>query len=392
MTAAEIIRQHINDDVYTLSAKAHWYESYDKMWLVQQIQARQKAKSKLPSWYGNFDLLFPPPLSVEQCSSELTAAYKASLVFGGTLADVTGGMGIDSSAFARRCSHVVFIEKQPVVADAARHNFNVLGLSNVEVICGDTTELLSTLAACDCIFIDPARRKEGQKVFRLEDCEPDLLQLLPIIQKKCRHLIVKLSPLFDISLLHKQLSNISAIHVVAVHNEVKELLVEVKWEEAADAETKVVCVNLEPDAEPRVEVLSENAPVRKAAVNAGSYLYEPHATVMKAGRMDALAARYQLLKVQENSHLYVSSELHEDFFGRIFQIESVFGMGKAELKSGLADLPAADITVRNFPMSAADLRKRLKLRDGGGTTIFATTLADGRHALLRCKRVRNDQF
>ncbi|MCQ2280857.1 MAG: RsmD family RNA methyltransferase [Bacteroidales bacterium] len=393
MTAAEIIRLHINDDVYALSAKSHWHEDYDKKWLVQQIQARQKAKSKLPSWYGNFDLLFPPPLSVEQCSSELTAAYKATLVAGGSLIDMTGGMGIDACAFARRCDKVTFIERQPAVADSAQHNFNVLGINNMEVINGDSAQLLPSLPSANCIFLDPARRKEGQKVFRLEDCEPDLLTLMPLLAQKASHLILKISPLFDITLLQKQLDNISAIHIVAVHNEVKELLVEIKPGETA-TEPELQCVNLEGGDKPETTVVClrgnekqlyiEKTPKDWCADASGTFLYEPHPTIMKSGLMDLYAMRFGLRKLHAHSHLYSGEQRCDNFFGRVFEVERVFGMGKAELKAGLAGVAKANITVRNFPLSADALRKKLKLSDGGRVTLFATTVEDGSHVIVKC--------
>ncbi len=386
MTEADIIRQHIGDDVYALSMRSHWHEPYAKAWLVMQIQARQKAKSKLPSWYGNFDLLFPPPLSVEQCSSELAADYKASLVEGGTLADLTGGMGIDSAAFARRCSRVIFIEKDEGVAETARYNFDILGLDHVEVHHGDCAEILPTLPAVDHIYIDPARRKEGRKVFRLADCEPDLLALLPVIWQKTNHVIVKLSPMFDLTEVQRQLPQTTAIHVVAVRGEVKELLVELCRN---GAQTPVLaCVDLADGVAPRIERWERGTTVEMPYSLPLGYLYEPHAAVLKAGLMDALAARDGLFKLQKNSHLYTSDALHSDYFGRVFQVEAVFGMGKAELKEGLSGVTAAGITVRNFPLGAEPLRKRLKLCDGGDVTIFASTLCDGRHALLRCRPVR----
>lgn len=398
MTAAEIIRLHINDDVYALSAKSHWHEDYDKKWLVQQIQARQKAKSKLPSWYGNFDLLFPPPLSVEQCSSELTAAYKASLVSGGSLIDMTGGMGIDACAFARRCQKVTFIERQPAVADSAKHNFNTLGINNMDVICGDSTQLLPSLPKSNYIFLDPARRKEGQKVFRLEDCEPDLIALLPLLAQKTDHIIVKISPLFDITLLQRQLPGISAIHIVALHNEVKELLVEIKPARPA-TEPEIRCVNLENcDADHATVVTlrgnDQPQPIEKVVPDwsskaSGTFLYEPHATIMKSGLMDLYSTQYGLQKLHPHSHLYSGEQRIADFFGRVFEVESVFGMGKAELKIGLAGVEKANITVRNFPLAAEALRKKLKLADGGDITLFATTVGEGKHIIVKCHTTEN---
>ena len=384
MTPADIIQLHINDDVYALSANNRWCENYDKKWLVLQIQARQKAKSKLPSWYGNFDLLFPPPLSVEQCSSELAARYKASLISGGSLLDMTGGMGIDASAFAPRCNHIAFFEKQPPVAKIAQHNFNALKISNIQVHCADSSLLLPSLPSFDHIYLDPARRKEGLKVFRLEDCEPDILALLPILTQKTTHLILKLSPLFDLSLLQQQLNNISAIHIVAVHNEVKELLVEIR-PAASNTTPTISCVNLETDSQRSWSWSKERAPFSPAFAvpSSGDFLYEPHPTVMKSGLMDTMTSQYKMAKLHPNSHLYTSKSIYSDFFGRVFKIESVFGMGKAELKTGLRGISKANITIRNFPLSAEALRKKIKIADGGDVTLFATTLADGKKVILK---------
>ncbi len=386
-TAAELIRQHLNDDIYTLSARSRWHEPYDKRWLLQQIQSRQKAKSKLPSWYGNFDLLFPPPLSVEQCSSELTAGYKAALAHGGSLIDMTGGMGVDAAAFARRCTAVTFIERQPEVAEAARHNFPLLGLRNIEVVCGDSTELLAALPPADHIYLDPARRKAGQKVFRLEDCEPDLLQLLPLLRTHTSHLLVKLSPLIDLTLLQRQLPGITALHIVSVHHEVKEVLAEVRFDQPAEV-PDVVCAELAvPSRSITFHPTEQKNYKTELAVSVETYLYEPHPTVMKSGLMDVLAVRHDLRKLHYNSHLYTSTELHSDYFGRIFAVQSVFGMGKRELKEGLDGLTKACITTRNFPLSAEELRKKLKLGDGGDTTLFATTMGSNQHVLVRCVAV-----
>lgn len=388
--AADIIRRHISDDVYELAARSHWFEPYDKQELLLQIQARQKAKSKLPSWYGNFDLIFPPPLSVEQGSSELTARYKAQLVGGTTLADLTGGMGIDSSAFSAHFQKVVFIERQENLARNARHNFDVLGCDNVEVRCADCTEILGELSAADCFFIDPARRKDGHKVFLLEDCQPNIIQLIPnILERNLGNpelrVLVKLSPMFDLQQLFSQLPNISGIHVVAVDNEVKELLADIRA--FPSPEPAVHCVNLGKKArsEHFAKSAKETLPVLAAGVE--RYLYEPHPTIMKAGLMDALACRFDLKKLHRNSHLYTSAEFFPDFFGRIFEVENAFGMGKGELKQGLNGLRRANITTRNFPLRESELRKKLKLADGGDNTLIATTLEDNKHILIRAKRV-----
>ena len=384
MEEADIIRQHLNDDIYALSAKDGWYGNSDKKWLLQQIQSRQKAKSKVPSWYGNFDLLFPPPLSVEQASSELTASYKASLVAGGTLVDATGGMGVDSSFFARRFQKVVYMEMQPNLVELARHNFGTLGLPNVEVRLNSDGSI-GNLPDADCVFLDPSRRDAGRRVFLLEECTPDLLSWWPQLTARYETVLVKLSPMYDITSAVRALDGIAEIHVVAVAGEVKELLLLANREKTG---LTVTCADIARDGTVRKATFPYEDRNRSIgyAREVGRYLYEPAAPLMKAEVMNAEAARCGLEKLHPHSHLYTAADLVPDFFGRTFEVEAVFGMGKADLKAGLQGVAKADITVRNFPMGEAELRKRLRLGAGGETTLFATTFGK-KHILIRAHKV-----
>lgn len=381
MEEADIIRQHLNDDVYSLSAKDGWYGNSDKKWLLQQIQSRQKAKSKLPSWYGNFDLLFPVPVSVEQASSEQTAAYKASLVWGGTLVDATGGMGVDSSFFARRFQQVVYMEMQPELVRLARHNFAALGLDNVEV--RHTPDgSIDNLPDGDCVFLDPSRRDAGRRVFLLEECTPDLTGWWPRLRQKFPTVLVKLSPMYDITSAVRELPGIAEIHAVSVAGEVKELLLLAK--NSSPAPLAITCADIARDGSVRKSTFpyDQRNCIVTYATEVNQYLYEPAAALMKTELMNAEASRCGLSKLHPHSHLYTGPSLAPDFFGRIFEVEETFGMGKADLKKGLHDLTRADITVRNFPLREAELRKRLRLDAGGDTTLFATTLGK-KHILIR---------
>ena len=384
MEATDIIRQHLNDDIYSLSAKDGWYGDSDKKCLLQQIQSRQKAKSKLPSWYGNFDLLFPPPVSVEQASSELMASYKAALVTGGTLVDATGGMGVDSSFFARRFQKVIYMEMQPNLVELARHNFDALGLSNVEAWLNPDGSI-GNLPDGDCVFLDPSRRDAGRRVFLLEECTPDLIDWWPHLRQKFGTLLVKLSPMYDITSAVRALSGITEIHVVAVAGEVKELLLLANHE---NADLTITCADIARDGTVRKATFPFDQRNRSigCAAEVEKYLYEPAAPLMKAELMNAEAARCGLEKLHPHSHLYTSDELSADFFGRVFEVEAAFGMGKADLKAGLQGLTNADITVRNFPMGEAELRKRLRLGAGGEKTLFATTFGQ-KHILVRTHKV-----
>ena len=386
METTDIIRQHLNDDVYALSAKDGWCGDSDKKRLLQQIQSRQKAKSKLPSWYGNFDLLFPPPVSVEQASSELTASYKAALVAGDTLVDATGGMGVDSSFFARRFQKVMYMEMQPDLVTLARHNFEALGLTNVEVQ-QNPDGSIDNLPDGDCVFLDPSRRDAGRRVFLLEECTPDLLDWWPQLRQQFGTILVKLSPMYDITSAVRALDGIAEIHVVAVAGEVKELLLLAKRDN--NDTLSVTCADLARDGAVRKATFPYDQRNRSigCAGEVSWYLYEPAAPLMKAELMNAEAARCGLEKLHPHSHLYTSSELVPDFFGRTFEVEAAFGMGKADLKAGLQGVTSADITVRNFPLREAELRKRLRLGAGGEITLFATTLGK-KHVLIRTHKVK----
>lgn len=391
MNEAEIIRQHLNDDVYTLSLQKNWFECFDKKWLLQQIQSRQKAKSKLPSWYGNFDLIFPPPLSVEQSSSELTAQYKATLVSGKLLLDLTGGMGIDSSFFAHAFEEVIFIERQAELAEIAQKNFQILRLNNIRVTHGDSINILDNFPAADCIFVDPSRRKGDKKVFLLEECEPNILLEMPALLKKSHHILLKLSPMLDIRSIIEKIPETEAVHVVAVNHEIKELLVLISTK--CSGNTDIVCVNIDKNNGQQIHRFDysrrdQSIPFAEMPMQ---YLYEPHVTLLKSGLMNEEAKQWDLQKLHPHSQLYTSDVLHSEFFGRIFRIENVFGLSKSELKRGLSDISKANITMRNFPLTESELRKKLKVNDGGDITLFATTLHNQKHVLIRATRVTDEK-
>lgn len=382
MNEMEIIRQHLDDDVPTLALKDHWFGCYDKKWLLQQIQARQKAKSKLPSLYGNFDFIFPPPLSVEQSSSELTARYKSSLVQGNRLLDLTGGMGIDTMHFAQNFKSVLFVEKQKELALIAEQNFRNLNLPHIKVLNEDSMEYLPHLPIADCIFLDPARRKADKKVFRLEDCEPNILPHLSTLLTKSDTILIKLSPMLDIKQILEKIPTTSSIHLVAVQNEIKELLVLIT---ASKKENVVInCVNIDKNGHQNLRIFPEN--LRQTAIdyatNPARYIYEPHATILKAGMMNAEAHQWKLQKLHPHSQLFTSNSLQPEFMGRIFEVHSVFGLSKQELRQHLAGISHANITIRNFPIDEKTLRKKLKLKDGGDITLFATTLYNQKHVLI----------
>lgn len=379
----EQIRRHRQDDVRQLALKG-----MDPM-VIQQIAGWQVARTKIPSWAEVEGLHYPRHLSLEQCSSEQTARYKASLLSpGDTFVDLTGGFGVDFFFMSQPFQRRVYVEQQQELCDIARHNFDLLN-HPCTVVCGSATEYLHQMPHASAIYIDPARRDaHGARTYSISDCTPNVLELQELLVKKADRVIIKLSPMLDWHKAASDLQHISAIHIVSVQNECKELLLVLA--DGAMSEAPVVCINLLADGtlqrfeyDPATNAQSANV---NAKVNA-TYLYEPNASIMKAGCFDEIGNFYQICKLSANSHLYVSDHEVKDFPGRGFQILSIPSMNKRELKEALRDIDRANITVRNFPMSAEALRKRLRLKDGGDLYIFATTVGDGSHQLFICRKI-----
>ncbi len=353
--------------------------------IAEQIKARQKAKQKLPTWYSNRDLTLPPPLSVEQASSEPTAAYKASLVAGQVLADLTGGMGVDTAAFARTMNHVAYVERMPSLAGLTAHNLPLLGSHNVSVNVGDGLDWIANQTdPIDWLYLDPARRdSRGGRVVSLADCEPDVLTYLPMLLAKATNLLLKTSPLLDIEGTLRLLPTTRAVHVVAVQGEVKETLFVLGQHQQPTADVQMTAVNLRDNGDSQSFSFRRGdeatAPVTLA--DPQTYLYEPNAALLKAGAFRLAGDRFKLAKLAPHSHLYTSDELVADFPGRVFQVDAVC---RAERKSVIRQVPdgQANLTVRNFPQPVDVLRKQLGLRDGGDVYAFASTLQNGDKRLI----------
>ncbi|MEG2066368.1 MAG: SAM-dependent methyltransferase [Tannerellaceae bacterium] len=390
-TQIDFITEHMGEDLTRLLLSAARYPQIDVPFAVEQIAARRQIREKLPSWYANPALLFPAKIAAEQCSSEQTALYKQRLVTTDqTLCDLTGGLGIDSYFFSRKVKKVTYIERFDAYCSVARRNFIALGVDNIEVMFGNSSELIAGLPSLDVFYIDPARRGEGNKrVFALADCEPDLPALLPRLLAKAEWVIAKLSPMADIQLTLELLCATVEVHVLAVRNECKELLFVMK-RGGELTEPVVTCVNYAPDGS---EVLfsfflseERNAP-SALSDGVGGYLYEPNASVLKAGAFKCVGTRFGLKKLQVSSHLYTSNHPVEGFPGRAFCVEAVLPFSSRFCKELARVLPQANITVRNFPLSVDELRKRTKIKDGGGIYLFATTLQDGSKVLIRCVKI-----
>lgn len=390
----DFIRQYADADVRQLALRGAKDPEVDMTFALEQIAGRQKARAKLPSWAAIDEIVYPPHLSMEQCSSETTALYKARLAGqGGTFVDLTGGFGVDfyfmSQGFAQR----VYVEQNAELCKIAEHNMQVLGLQSA-VVCNTTADYLSSMAHADVIFLDPARRNEhGGRTYGIEDCSPNVLELMPQLLEKANKVILKLSPMLDWHQAVEALKHVSEVHIVSVNNECKELLL-VLSRQTSDS-LRLICVNGESIFEiiPTAETSSFlrgncQFPLGKLSSIQGQNLclYEPNASVMKSGCFAALEERFPVQQIGPNSHLFVSTDEIDDFPGRSFQIQAISSMNKREQKEVLKGIDKANITVRNFPLSVAELRKRLKLKEGGDVYIFATTVAKDSHLLIVCRK------
>ena len=383
----EFIAAHRNEDPRTLALQARRYPGVNIREAAVQIEGWQHAREKLPAWAATDGIIYPPRISMEQCSSEATALYKAALVKGGSIADLTGGFGIDCSYMARSFNKAYYIERSGLLCDIAKWNFGQLGLEHIGIINGNSEDTLPTLPALDWIFIDPARRDgDGRKVVALSDCEPNVAELEEKLLQKATKVMVKCSPMLDMTAATKQLGNIEEIHVVAANNECKELLL-ILGKNVTD-DTPVTCVNLHRGECERFSFTAaeEAAAVATYSSAIGRYLYEPNAAMQKSGCYRTLSQRLKIDKLHPNSHLYTSDTFVDTFPGRKFIVERSMGFSKSDIKE-IQSMGKANITVRNFPETVQTLRKKLKLADGGDTYLFATTTADGRRIIAICRKL-----
>ncbi len=380
----QFIRENLNADVPTLALKKAPVGT-DVSLALRQIAARQLLQKKVPQWADNEDLLFPAHLSIEQCSSEAAAQYKAGLLQGQTFADLTGGLGIDTCFIAQRFQQADYVERQVELCELARHNFAVLD-AHIEVRNETAEEYLGHCEPKDCIFIDPARRDEhGRKTVSIADCTPDVAALQDALLEKAPTVMVKLSPMLDISKALEELRHVKEMHVVAVANECKEL--DAVLERDYQGKPVLVCANL-LTKQPKVRFTyeEERCCQCKMADGVSGYLYEPNPAVMKAGCFRLLTERYGVCKLHKNSNLYTSEQLVPDFPGRIFEVEGWAPYNKKVKQVLLSDVEKASIAVRNFPLSVAELRKALGIGDGDDVYLFATTLKGESKVVVRTKK------
>lgn len=404
----DFISKHLKDDVNRL-ALAKFPDDIDREFVVRQIHARQVLNKKLPSWAENDELIFPKKLSLEQSSSELTALYKKSLlsdvdemariaicenqcqsvVMTKTLIDLTGGMGVDTAFLSDNFDHAFYVEMQEELCEIARHNFKVLN-KNITVVNDNAEHFLQDCEDVDCIYLDPARRDEyGRKMVSLHDCSPDVVELHDLLMKKAKRILIKVSPMLDIEMIKKELKDISEIHVVAVRNECKEILIAMQTHKESVSSINIIATDLREKWNIVFTEDEEQNSQWTLADNIKKYLYEPGAACMKAGCFKLLSQRYALDKLHRNSHLYTSDELVPDFPGRIFEVIDVMPFDKKAKKeiSLRCQQPKANVAVRNFPLSTEELKKNLGLHDGGEFYIFGTTMKGENKVIVLTKKL-----
>ncbi|MHA6246566.1 THUMP-like domain-containing protein [Pontibacter sp. CAU 1760] len=385
----EFMQAHQHQDAATLMLQAQRYPHLPMQELVQQIQARQKAAPKLPTWAQHPDAIFPATISVEQSSSEAAAAYKASLLSGELLIDLTGGFGVDSFFFAKSFTKVIHLEQHSALQEMAQHNFRLLDANNIQSHHNSAEEFLNGFTGmADVIYLDPARRGgSNEKLHLLQDCEPDILHLLPLLFIKARTVLLKASPMLDIDMALEQLGHVAKVWVVAVQNEVKEVLYLLQPEAPQPAHAIRTAINLMPNGL-RQQLAFTKAAEEEAEVSYADplqYIYEPNAAILKAGAYRYLGQHLQLHKLHPNSHLYTSATLVPDFPGRSFTCLTVSRYNKKAL---LRQLPGkqANITVRNFPDSVAGIRQKTGIKEGGHTYLFFTTDMHQKPVVLICRK------
>jgi hypothetical protein len=398
------IKEHAEDDLRQLVLQTSRYKGIDLRFAAGQIAARRRMKDKLPEWYANEDLIYPSSLAAEQCSSGQTARYKQRLVGReDVVCDLTGGLGADAYFLSLKALNLIYVERDATCCQAAGYNMRQLGAQNVRVLQDDAVEALTNhpekLSAVSVFYLDPARRGSGnERRFALQDCTPDLTKLWPLLSDRkpgCR-IIAKLSPMLDIKRLLSQLTDIVEIHILSVRNDCKELLIVADASCSAGSEgretppdVRIHCINTTSSgAEQSFQFLygEEKTSVAVFAEKVGRYLYEPNASILKAGAYKTVSARYGLAKLQTSSHLYTSDKPLPSFAGRTFEVHHVHKFDNRSCRTLSTLIPQAHITVRNFGHTSAELRKRLRLADGGDVYLFATTLSDQTKVLIECRK------
>ncbi|MCA6423184.1 MAG: class I SAM-dependent methyltransferase [Flavobacterium sp.] len=381
----EFINRNVGNDISTIALQKNPFPEVNWFDILDQINGKQKAKSKLPTWYNTQNILYPATVSIEQTSSEKAAEYKSQLVSGEKLIDLTGGFGVDDYYFSKKINQVIHCEIKDKLSQIVKHNFETLNATNIQCIAGESLDTLATLnQKFDWIYIDPSRRNDAKgKVFMLKDCLPNVPELLDLYFEFSSNILIKTAPILDITAGLSELKSVSAIHIVAIENEVKELL----WilEKNYSQSIKIVTVNILKD---KTEAFSFMYNSEKLVTYnmPKKYIYEPNAAIMKSGGFDAITTQFELDKLHQHSHIYTSDSLL-DFPGRIFEVQKCINYSKAEMKFHLEN-NKANVTTRNFPETVENIRKKWRIAVGGNLYCFFTTDVNNNKIVLLCDKLK----
>lgn len=383
----DFIKDHINDDPYELMFSTHKYPGLPMREIAEQIASRQKVKNKLPEWFANDQLLFPPKENLEQASSEITAKFKAQCMRGSSFLDLTGGTGIDTFYIAKNFDSSTYVEPNDELCELATHNFTELG-ADIKVRNYKAEHVLSENATkADWIFIDPSRRDDiKNRVYALADCVPNVIELESDLMKSADNVLIKVSPMLDIKKTLEQFKSCYKVKIVAIDNEVKELLLYLNSDEISEA--KIESWNLSSNHEDEVFTFSysEEDALSFDLGSPAVYLYEPNSSLMKAGAFKLIASRFKLQKLHPNTHLYTSVNLIKEFPGKKLLIKEIFSPAKKEIKKRI-DEGKVNVIVRNYPMGANDIKRKFRLKDGGDDfLVFCEIEGQGLKVIL-CERV-----
>ena len=380
----QFISDHLKADITKLILKGSPFIDVTIQELANQIIAKQKSEIKLPSWFQTKEIYYPNKINVEQTSSEVTASYKSTLVNGASILDITGGFGVDCFYFAKKFKEVTHCEIDTDLSAIVKNNYNKLAVQNCTTFPGDGFEFLkNTPQNFDCIYIDPSRRDTIKgKVFLLEDCTPNIPQNIDFLCSKTNHILIKSSPILDITSAINELKFVKEVHIVALNNEVKELLF--LLEKDYQATIQIIAVNIKKTKQETFQ-FTYREEVHLTLDEPQTYLYEPNAAILKSGGFDQVTTKFKVHKLHKNSHLYTSKTLI-DFPGRSFKIEHIGPYDKKRLKKILSK-NKANITTRNFPKTVAQIRKETKIQEGGNNYIFFTTNIKNELIVIMCKKI-----
>lgn len=392
----EFIQQHINDDILKLSLQSRKYPDIDFPLAIRQIAGKQKFRKKVPLFFLHPEILFPVQLSVEQASSEDTAKYKSDLVSGNAFADLTGGFGVDFYFISQKFAHGIYVERDIQLCELANSNFKTLGINSFKILNQKAEDFIKEMPEVDFIYLDPHRRSEsGKKTIRISDCEPDVSVLIEKMLERSRKVMIKLSPMLDIRQAIADVPQTTEIHIIAVENECKEVLLIINRDTQHDDKSvhlfttnilkngKSQQFDFHLDDEANSEAVFTNSPLQ--------YLYEPNAAIMKSGAFKTIGSRFGLNKFHPNTHIYTDNTLKTDFPGRIFSIQEVTGNSKDDFKLLKQKYPKANIILRNYPLSVDEYKKKSRIKDGGDYYIHALKANDNNLLNIISRRIPNSQ-